>query len=172
MRKKFRKIATSLVMIMLVGTNTAESQNNKSAFWEQVQYGGGFGIGFSSNGSSFSFAPSAIYNVNRFVAIGTSVQYNHTNMKQVYKTQMYGGSIIALVHPLDFIQLSTELEQLRVNVTYENSSNNAKFWNTALFLGAGYRANNLTIGARYNVLHKDRNNVYGDAFMPFVRFYF
>ena len=72
------------------------------------------------------------------------------------------------------IKLSTELEQLRVNRTFEDSygSDKQDFWNTALFLGAGYRNENITIGIRYNILHKDRDNIYTELFMPFVRVYF
>jgi len=39
-------------------------------------------------------------------------------------------------------------------------------------LGAGYRTGNVTMGVRYNVLQDDSKNVYSDALMPFVRFYF
>jgi hypothetical protein len=41
-----------------------------------------------------------------------------------------------------------------------------------LFLGAGYRNENITFGVRYNVLHKERDNIYAEAFMPFVRVFF
>jgi hypothetical protein len=41
-----------------------------------------------------------------------------------------------------------------------------------LGLSAGYRNENVTMGVRYNVLHKDRENVYTEAFMPFVRVLF
>lgn len=75
------------------------------------------------------------------------------------------------------MQLSAELEQLRVNNSYDSywGGGSYDFWNTALFLGAGYRTNNVTIGVRYNVLYKDDDNrpdVYGTDFMPFVRVYF
>jgi hypothetical protein len=62
---------------------------------------------------------------------------------------------------------------LRVNVDYEGVlSGSQDFWNTGLFLGAGYRAQNVTIGARYNVLFDKDKSVYSDALMPFVRVYF
>jgi hypothetical protein len=62
------------------------------------------------------------------------------------------------------------LEQLRVNVNGDGSNTNSQnYWNTGLFVGAGYRSGNATIGARYNVL-TDKNNIYGSAFMPFIRF--
>jgi hypothetical protein len=77
-----------------------------------------------------------------------------------------------LVNPIPELQLSVELEQLRVNVNYESENISDKFWNTGLFLGAGYRQDNFTIGVRYNVLFNEDKNVYGDALMPFVRVYF
>jgi hypothetical protein len=87
---------------------------------------------------------------------------------------MYGGSLIALFNPISELQISTELEQLRIKRTYENSfgNNSDDFWNTALFVGAGYRNENVTFGVRYNVLHRDRDNIYAEAFMPFVRVFF
>jgi hypothetical protein len=87
---------------------------------------------------------------------------------------MYGGSVIALINAMEELQISTELEQLRVNRSFSNSvgNNSAAFWNTALFVGAGFRNGNATMGVRFNVLHKDRENIYTDAFMPFVRLFF
>ncbi len=86
---------------------------------------------------------------------------------------MYGGSIITLFNPIEQVQVSAELEELNVNVSYNNSAINSNdFWNTALFLGAGYRTQNVTIGAKYNVLYDSTKNVYGSAWMPFVRMYF
>lgn len=71
------------------------------------------------------------------------------------------------------MQLSVEVEQLRVNNSFAtNSQTNRNFWNTSLFLGAGYRSQNVTVGVRYNVLYKERNNVYAQAYMPFVRIQF
>jgi hypothetical protein len=41
-----------------------------------------------------------------------------------------------------------------------------------LFLGGGYRTGNVIVGMRYNILHNSNNNVYNEAFMPFVRVFF
>lgn len=117
-------------------------------------------------------APSAIYNFNQYVSAGVGLQYSYLKQKNLFDSHTYGGSIIGLVNPIEEIQLSVELEQLRVNVNYENINLKENFWNTGLFLGAGYRTQNVTIGARYNVLFDKDRNVYGDAFMPFVRVYF
>ena len=147
---------------------------SKSDFWSHVQLGGGFGLGIGNDYTDIMVAPSAIYNFNEYVALGLGAQYNYVKQRDLYSANMYGGTIIGLFNPIKEIQISTELEQLKVNRTFENGFDSASqdFWNTALFLGAGYRSENITIGIRYNVLHKDQDNIYAEAFMPFLRIYF
>ncbi len=145
---------------------------SQSDFWKKVQFGGGLGLGFSSGYTNLSLAPSAIYNFNSYVALGLGVQYTYIKQKNYYDSHLYGGSIIGLFNPVNEIQLSAELEELRVNVNLMGSNSNSQdYWNTGLFLGAGYRSGNATVGARYNILN-DTNNIYGSAFMPFIRVYF
>jgi len=145
------------------------SQNN---FWEKVQFGGGIGLGFGSGFTDITLAPSAIYNFNEYVAMGAGLQYKYLKQRDLYASHLYGGSTIGLFNPIPEIQLSAELEQLRVNVNLEGSNTNSQdYWNTGLFIGAGYRSGIATIGGRYNVL-KDKNNIYGTAFMPFIRVFF
>lgn len=167
-----------LVLILVISNNLIAQQQPTSSkygsdFWDKVQIGGGLGLGFGSGYTDISISPSAIYNFNDYVALGAGVQYSYVSLKNNYSSNLYGGSIIALFNPIREIQLSAELEELRVNTTYNGIDGRTdNFWNTGLFLGAGYRSNNVTIGARYNVLHDDNNRIYNDAFMPFVRVYF
>jgi long-subunit fatty acid transport protein len=146
----------------------------KSEFWQKVRFGGGLGLNFGNNTTSITVAPSAVYDVNQYVSVGLGVQGSYVSYKDSYKSYIYGGSLIGLINPIEQVQLSAEFEQLRVNTTFDSSFSipARRNWNTALFLGAGYRTNNITIGARYNVLYKETDNVYGQAFMPFVRVYF
>ena len=143
-------------------------------FWSRVHFGGGLGVGFGSNYTNIALAPSAIYDFNQYISAGIALQGSYVRDKNFYESYMYGPSLIVLGNPIPEIQLSAELEQLRVNVDYDDDLGfpNDNFWNTALFLGAGYRTNNVTIGARYNVLHDSDRNVYSNALMPFVRVYF
>jgi opacity protein-like surface antigen len=167
------KIYTTIITLSLFQLAFCQEPSQKSEFWKKVQFGGGLGLGFGNNSTNISVAPSAIYNFNEKVALGLGIQYSYIRQKDFYTSHLYGGSIIGLVNPIPEVQLSAELEELRVNTDFEDSNlNTDNFWNTALFLGAGYRTNNATIGIRYNVLHKDRNNIYTTAFMPFVRVYF
>lgn len=144
----------------------------QNTFWSDVQFGGGLGLGFGNGFTNVAVSPSAIYNFNQYVSAGVGLQYSYLNQKNFYSSSMYGGSVLALFNPVEEIQLSAELEQLRVNLKYSGSTISDDFWNTGLFLGAGYRMDNITIGARYNVLFKEDQGVYGDAFMPFVRVFF
>ena len=157
--------------IFEIGISQESKQIKK--FWNKVQFGGGLGLGFGNNATNISIAPSAIYNFNTKAALGLGVQYSYIQQKGFYSSNLYGGSIIGLVNPIQEIQLSAELEQLRVNTSFDNSIlNSNNFWNTALFLGAGYRTNNATIGVRYNVLHNNNNTIYTTALLPFVRVFF
>ena len=166
--------------LVICSTLSAQQQpykkQSQSDFWDKVQFGGGLGLGFGSGYTDISVAPSAIYNFNPYVSLGLGAQYSYVSQKDSYTSNLYGGSLIALVNPIDQIQLSAELEQLRVNVSVEdnfsNSTSTRNFWNTGLFLGAGYRTNNVTIGGRYNVLYNKNDAAYSSAFMPFVRVYF
>jgi hypothetical protein len=148
--------------------------NTKSDFLNRLQFGGGLGLGIGNGYADIMIAPSAIYNFNNYVSAGLGVQYNYVKQRDLYKANMYGGSVIALFNPLEELQISTELEQLRINRSFNDALGNdtQDFWNTALFVGAGYRNENVTVGVRYNVLHKERDNIYAEAFMPFVRIYF
>jgi hypothetical protein len=159
-----------LVFSMAVSAQTTTSQ--KSDFWQRVQIGGGIGVGVGSGYTDVSLAPSAIYNFNPYVAAGVGLQGAYLRSKNSYEAYIYGGSLIGLFNPIEQVQISAELEQVRVSRNFAGVNNADNFWNTALFLGAGYRAQNVTIGVRYNVLYSEDDLVYGDAFMPFVRVYF
>ena len=169
-----------LTIVFLFGFNSEISaQENtemktKSDFWNHVQFGGGLGLGIGNGYADIMVAPSAIYNFNQYVSAGLGVQYNYVKQRDFYSANMYGGSLITMINPIEVVQISAELEQLRINRTYEGTFGSASqdFWNTALFFGAGYRNENITLGIRYNILHRDRDNIYAEPFMPFVRIFF
>ena len=160
----------SLFVTMVFG-----QQKPQNEFWKKVQFGGGFGLSVGSGFTNISIAPSAIYNFNDVFAAGVGLQGSYVKVKDrdvTYNSYIYGGSLIGLVTPLEQVQLSVELEQLRVNQEFTDFKIKNNFWNTALYLGAGYYTGNVTIGVRYNVLFNKNDLVYSEAFMPFVRVYF
>lgn len=167
------KIKKSFLFVLLVGILSIQATLAQSTdlFSDRVHFGGSLGLSFGSGFTNIVVAPSVIYDVNQYFSAGAGIQGSYVNFKNNFESYIYGASLIALVNPIEQIQFSAELEQLRVNTTYDNNFKD-DFWNTALFLGAGYRTNNITVGVRYNVLFKESNNVYNEAFMPFVRVYF
>lgn len=177
-KKWLTKIATLLFFAFSNGLFAQQTpqepatEKPKSFFWDNIQIGGGLGLGFGSGYANVAIAPSAIYNFNQYVALGVGLQYSYLKQRDFYQSHLYGGSVIGLFQPIEAVQLSVELEQLRANVKAEGFFESDNFWNTGLWLGAGYRMENVTIGLRYNVLFVEDKGVYGDALMPFVRVYF
>lgn len=169
-----------VILVVLFSSSAISQQkyiiDNRNHFWEKVQFGGGLGVGIGSGYTDISVMPSAIYNVNEIVAVGVGLQFGYLSSKNYYSSYVYGGSLVGLVNPIPEIQLSAELEQVRVNTDYKAVNNfpsySDNYWNTALYLGAGYRTGSVTIGARYDVLYNPNKSLYGSGFMPFVRVYF
>jgi len=143
-------------------------------FWEHVDFGGGFGVSVGNGFTNITVAPSAIYNLNDYVSLGTGLQYSYLKEKHYYSSNVYGLSLISLFNPIEEVQLSLEVEETNVNNTYIDLGGDYKrnFWNTGLFIGAGLRQDNFTVGGRVNLLYDKNKDIYGSAFMPFVRVFF
>jgi long-subunit fatty acid transport protein len=167
------KLNKSTLIILFIGilyANLALAQNS-NVFSERIHFGGSLGLSIGNGFTNIMVAPSIIYDVNQYFSTGVGLQGSYVKWQNNFESYIYGASLIGLFNPIEVIQLSAELEQLRVNTTYDDNFKD-NFWNTALFVGAGYRTNNVTIGVRYNVLFKESNNVYNEAFMPFLRVFF
>ncbi len=152
-------------------------QSSKKDFWEQVSFGGGLGLNFGNGYFSGGISPSAVYNFNQYFSAGLGLTYNYLSDKRRIpdvRISAYGASIITLFNPIREIQLSAELEGIQVDRTFLFTDGDVKddFFQEALFLGAGFRTGNITIGARYNVLYDKDRSIYGSAFLPFVRVFF
>ncbi len=152
---------------------SAQNLNAKGDFWSHVRFGGGLGLGFTNGGFNGSISPSAIYQATDNFAVGTSLSFNYAKFND-NKLLAYGGSVLTLFNPIQFIQLSAEFEELRINKTIAAIPNDIKddYWSPGLFLGLGYTDRNFTVGIRYDVLYDDQKSIYANAWMPFVRVYF
>ena len=161
-----------LFFCMLFSTYlNAQQVNKSSSFWDEVRWGGSGGVNFSNRFTTISISPQAIYPVNQYFSTGLGLQYSYFERNDRYTSHLYGGSLLNFFHPIPSLQLSAELEQLRVNTKFTNGERD-EFWNTALFLGAGYRQGNIIVGVRYNVLFDEDKSVYPEAWFPFVRVFF
>lgn len=154
--------------------NLMLSQQNSNDFWNRVRFGGGVGLGFGSGFFSGTLAPSAIYQVNNTVALGLGLNGTINNRKDFYKSNILGGSLIALVNIIPEIQFSAEFEELHINRKYDTRFNlpDDNYWYPALFAGLGYRSSNVTFGVRYDVLYNENKSIYASPWVPFVRVYF
>lgn len=153
----------------------AAAQNSETKFWDNVQFGGSLGATFGNTFTNIVVAPAGLYRFNEHVGLGVGLQGSYVKARDEYQSYMYGGSLIGIFSPVEAVQVSAELEQLRVNTEldyfgFEGVEDN--FWNTALFIGLGYAAGPVTVGFRYNVLHRDDQRVYNTAYMPFIRVFF
>lgn len=153
---------------------TLNAQNEQSDFWSHVRFGGSLGLSFGDGFFSGTLAPSAIYELNQYVALGVGLNGTYSSRKNYHKSTILGGSLIGLFRPINELQLSAEFEELHVSRNWDSrlAIQDEDYWYPALFIGAGYHAQNVTIGIRYDVLYDDNKSIYANAWMPFVRVYF
>lgn len=164
-----------VAFVLIFGLSMGFSQENtKSNFWNNVSFGGGIGLNFGDGFFSGTLAPQAIYNFNPYFSAGLGLTGSYSSQRDVFKSTILGGSVVALTNPFPEVQVSAEFEQVNVNTKFDGRFNNTKdnFWANALFLGVGYRVGNATIGVRYDVLYDEDKSIYADPWLPFVRFWF
>lgn len=168
-----------LISLILVSSNKIVGQiipppEQPHNFWENVRFGGGIGLGFGDGFFSGTLAPSAIYQFNPQFAVGVGLSGTYNKQKNRYTSTILGGSIMTFYNVIPEIQLSAEFEELNVTRRWEIDGANVRdhYWYPALFLGAGFRTRNVTIGIRYDVLYDKNKSVYGQPYGPFVRVYF
>lgn len=168
---------TLFFAFLIIFTSISFSQTpnaDTKDFWRHVRFGGGIGLSFGDGFFSGTLAPSAIYEFNPQFALGVGLNGTYNSQKNFYKSTIFGGSIIGLFNPIQEIQLSAEFEELNVQRNWEDrlGIEDENYWYPALFIGAGYRARNITIGIRYDVLYDRERSIYADPWAPFVRVYF
>lgn len=155
----------------LMSQNTA---SDASDFWRHVRFGGAIGLSFGDGFFSGTLAPSAIYEFNDQFALGVGLNGTYNKSKNFYNSTILGGSILGFYNPIREIQLSAEFEELNVNRNWNDNLGieDQNYWYPALFVGAGYRTRNVTIGIRYDLLYDEDKSIYADPWAPFVRVYF
>lgn len=163
-----RKI--TLLLFFLISFTFFAQNDNTPKFWDNVRFGGGFGLGFGSNSTTIAISPSAIYEFNDMFALGLGGSYLYAKNNDL-KSNVFGAGIISLYNPIQEFQLSAEFEQLFVNQKLPGFPD-ANFNYPALYLGGAYRIGSFSAGLRYDVLFNDNRSIYASAFSPILRFYF
>lgn len=148
--------------------------SSSADFWNQVRFGGSIGLSFGDGFFSGTLAPSAIYEFDQQFALGVGLNGTYNTQKNVYKSTVFGGSLIGLYNPIQEIQLSAEFEELNVSRNWDDrlAIADENYWYPALFIGAGYRSQNVAVGIRYDVLYDEEKSIYADPWAPFIRVYF
>ena len=159
---------------------TIVKQYTKPTFQPRWSYGGNIGMSFWNGGTDIFLAPKAYYHLSPKFITGVGVTYIYSDgeyltnsiggLKYInYHSNSFGGGISALYRPIPFLQFSAEYEGLQTEWrgAYADS-----YWNNAIYLGASFITGNFSFGVRYDVLYDNDKSVYGDAWTPFIGFYF
>ncbi len=157
----------------LLAQEKATTQNLDSNFWNSVRFGGSLGLSFGNNQFTGIIAPSAVYDFNEIVSAGVGLNAAYTKQNQ-FKATSFGGSVLTLIRPVRFIQLSAEFQELNIHRKFEFDGANLeeRNWVPALWAGIGYNTGNIVAGVRYDLLHDENKSFYSNALMPFVSIYF
>lgn len=170
---KHKTLVTVILFIAFSIASFSQTKDESETFWENISFGGGVGLSFGDGFFSGTLAPTAIYEFNSEFALGLGLNGSYNKQKNFYKSTIFGASAISLYNPIPELQLSGEFEELNVNRTFENSTfEKDNYWVPALFVGIGYRTDNVTFGMRYDLLYNRNKSVYADPWMPFVRVFF
>ncbi|TXD47137.1 hypothetical protein [Polaribacter sp. IC073] len=144
------------------------SFSQKSNFWEHVQFGGGFTVGFG-NQTTIGISPSAIYNFDNGFALGTGLNYLYSEIND-FSTSVYGASLISLYQTNFGVQFSGEFDYNFAKQKDQFGSINTNF--PALHLGIAYNQGRFAVGVRYDVLYDKNKNIFASPISPVIRFYF
>lgn len=139
---------------------------------KKLNFGMGFGLNFVG-GTNIGLSPSLTYNVSNKVAFGLGLQFNYLSLKDIQSTTTYGATTFFNYRPSQKIMTLLEFAQLRVSTKSDIDDSERKFWDSALFVGAGFNVTKkITIGAKYNLLYDEDESVYSSAIIPFVNISF
>ena len=130
-----------VVFIFFLISLTTFSQ--KTDFWDNVKFGGGFTLGFG---------------------------YLYSEIND-FSTTAYSTSILSLYQTKFNVQFSGEFEYYFAKQQVQGfDSFNSNF--PALHLGVAYNQGRFAVGIRYDVLYDDDKSVFASPISPVVRFYF
>ena len=161
-------------------TQTTTIRRTAPVFQPKWSFGGNIGMSFWNGGTDILIAPKAYYHLTPKFLMGAGITYIYSDgdyftngiggvKYREYHSNSFGGGVSALYRPIPFLQLSAEYEGLQTEWrgTYEDS-----YWSNAFYLGASFITGHFSFGVRYDVLYDNNRSAYGDAWQPFIGFYF
>ena len=157
------------ILFLFLSVSFISFTQQKSNFWENVRYGGGFTVAFG-NQTTIGISPSAIYQFDNGFALGAGVNYLYSEIND-FSTSVYGTSLISLYQTKFGIQLSGEFDY---NFARQKQQDATSFSSNfpALHLGVAYNQGRFAVGIRYDILYDENKSVFASPISPVLRFYF
>lgn len=179
MQQKKSLLVTGLFMLIVatcIGQTTVDSLGSvtiaDSVKPKRLNFGLGFGFNFVG-GTNISLAPNLTYKVSDKLSVGAGLQFSYMGIKNLQKTITYGVNALAFYTPVNRLITTIEFAQLKVNRELLTTNVKDDFWESALFLGAGFQITpKIAAGAKYNVLYNKNKSIYSSPIVPFVNINF
>lgn len=139
---------------------------------KKLKLGVGFGLNFVG-GTSISLSPNLTYHLTDKFAFGGGLLFNYTAIKNLQKTTTFGANILANYYPIPKLLTTVEFAEMHVDRKNLITAVDDDFWDSALFVGAGYQiTSKISVGGKYNLIYKKDKSVYSSPFVPFVNINF
>ena len=119
MFKNFHRIKYLVFCCLFIGlfcSNNLSAQEKIATdrivtnFWDSVRFGGSLGLSFGNNQFTGLLAPSAVYDFNEIVSAGLGLNAAYAKQNQ-FKATSLGASVLTLIRPVRFLQLSAEFQE-------------------------------------------------------------
>lgn len=139
---------------------------------KRLKFGMGFGFNFVG-GTNISLSPNLTYRVSDKISVGAGLMFNYMGIKDLQKTTTYGANVLAFYTPVNKLLTTLEFAQLHVNRKMILNNLEDEFWDSPLFVGAGYQITpKIAAGAKYNLLYNKDKSIYTSPVVPFVNISF
>lgn len=105
--------------------------------------------------------------------MGAGLLFNYTGIKDLQKTTTIGANILGSYYAIPKLLTTIEFAEMHVNRNMLINDTKDEFWDSALFVGAGYQITpKISVGGKFNVLYDKEKSVYSSPFVPFVNISF
>ena len=116
-----------------------------------------------------NLSPNLTYRINERMSAGAGVLFNYNAVKNLQTTTTVGANLIYYYFPVAKLLTTAEFAEMYVSRKNKVTDFKDDFWDSALFVGAGYQITpKISVGAKYNLLYKKDKSVYSSPLVPFV----
>lgn len=114
-----------------------ENKPDTSVLFRKFVYGGSLGIGFG-NYTRIAFSPKIAYPITNWFTAGVGADFLYYNTN-TFKSFMYGVNGFVELTAFNFLTAHAEYALLNVESFSYYLSNYNQPWNTAIYVGGGYK---------------------------------